>query len=140
MLKISLISLSNLVIPAALAQTSPATPAPQADPMTSMLMQLPVFAGIFFIFYILLIRPQRQQQKKQTEFLSNLNRGEEVITNGGILGKIVGLTDRVVTLEVGPGTEIKILRSQIQTSARDALTPPAASKQTLAASTPSKNL
>lgn len=108
------------------SETAPQAPTPTATPpggTASFLMQLPIFLGIFAIMYFVLIRPQKEQQKKHAEYLAKLTRGDEVVTTGGIIGKIVGLTDRVVSLEVSPGTEIKILRSQIQTSARDGLVP-----------------
>jgi preprotein translocase subunit YajC len=90
--------------------------APAAAPasgMQGLLLQLPPILAIGALFYFVLIRPQRQQQQKHNEFLKKLERGEEVVTASGIIGTIVGLTDRVVTLDIAPGTEIKMLRSQV---------------------------
>lgn len=109
-----------LVSTVALAQdAAPAGAAP--DPVKGLLLNLPVFLALFALFYFGLIRPQRAQQKKQMEFLQTLNRGDEVVTASGIIGTIRGLTDRVVTLEVSQGTEMKVLRSQIQAHLKDSI-------------------
>ncbi|MCD4754944.1 MAG: preprotein translocase subunit YajC, partial [Deltaproteobacteria bacterium] len=68
---------------------------------------------IFAIFYFLLIRPQQKRAKDQRSFLDSLSRGEEVITTGGLIGKITGLTDDVVTLEVADKVKVKVVRAQI---------------------------
>ena len=68
---------------------------------------------MFAIFYILLIRPQQQKAKKMRELLSNLKKDDMVITTGGIHGKITGLTDTIVTLEIAPNVRIKVSRGQI---------------------------
>lgn len=89
-----------------------AAPAGKA-PVPSFFMQLPIIAGFVFLFWFAVIGPQRKQQKKHKEFVETLKRGDEVVASNGIIGRIAGLTDRVVTLEVAPEIEIKILRSQI---------------------------
>ncbi len=68
---------------------------------------------IFLIFYFLLIRPQQKKQKQHQEFLKSLKVGDEVITSGGIIGRIAKLTDNIVSLEVAPKVIIRIARSQI---------------------------
>lgn len=68
---------------------------------------------IFFIFYFLMIRPQKKQLDEEKEMLENLQKGTEVFTKSGIIGTVVGLTDKVVTLEVAKETKIKFLKSQI---------------------------
>jgi len=75
---------------------------------------------IFVVFYFLLIRPQQKKAKEHQNFLSNLKKGERVITSGGIYGRITGLTDNVVTLEIADGVTIKVLRSAILSSASGA--------------------
>lgn len=72
---------------------------------------------IFGIFYFLILRPQQKKQKEQQVFLSNLKRGDMVITNAGIIGTIRTLNEKFVTLEVDEGVCIKILRGQIAESA-----------------------
>jgi len=68
---------------------------------------------MFGIFYFLLIRPQQQKAKKMREILSNLKKDDMVVTSGGIHGKITGLTDTIVTLEIAPNVRIKVSRAQI---------------------------
>lgn len=75
---------------------------------------------IFVVFYFLLIRPQQRKAKAHQAFLGNLKKGERVVTNGGIHGRITGLTDTVVTLEIAEGIKIKVTRGSIQTTAADA--------------------
>jgi len=68
---------------------------------------------IFVIFYFLLILPQQRKIKKHREFLAKLEKGRNVVTSAGIHGKITGLTDNIVTLEIAPNVKIKISRDQI---------------------------
>ncbi len=68
---------------------------------------------IFAIFYFLLIRPQQKRAKEHQNFLANLKKGDEVVTNGGLIGRIVSLTDDVVTLEIAEKVRVKVLRNQI---------------------------
>jgi len=71
---------------------------------------------IFAIFYFLIIRPQAKRQKDHQKFVTELKRGEAVVTTGGILGTIEGISDAFVTLEIADGVRIKILRTQILSS------------------------
>jgi preprotein translocase subunit YajC len=98
-----------------------AAAAPAPDGMKSILVNLPPILALFALFYFGMIRPQRNTQKKHLEFVQKLSRGDEVVTQSGIIGKVAGLTEKVVTLEVSPGTEIKFLRTQIQSSLKDSL-------------------
>jgi preprotein translocase subunit YajC len=84
----------------------------------SMLESLFPILFIFLVFYFLIIRPQSKQRKLHAEMIQNLKVGDEVITAGGILGKIKGLTDKFVTLEVDDGVSLKILRSQVLSQAK----------------------
>ncbi len=68
---------------------------------------------IFVVFYFLLIRPQQKKAKLHREMLQNLQKGDEVITAGGIIGKIVGVTNDFLTLEVAENIKIKVARSFI---------------------------
>jgi preprotein translocase subunit YajC len=70
---------------------------------------------IFVIFYFLLIRPQQKKQKELKAMLSNIAYGDTVITTGGIYGKVSGLADTVVTLEIADKVRIKVARSAIGT-------------------------
>lgn len=71
--------------------------------------------GIFVIFWLLLIRPQTKRAKEQKQMTENLQRGDEVITNGGILGLILNVSESYVVVEVAPGAEVIVLKSSVQT-------------------------
>ncbi len=75
-----------------------------ASPLISFLPLVLIFA----IFYFLLIRPQQKRAKQHRQFLENLKRGDEVMTSGGLIGRITGITDQVVTLEISDGTRVKV--------------------------------
>jgi preprotein translocase subunit YajC len=66
---------------------------------------------MFAIFYFLLIRPQQRKQKMHRQMLSSLKKGDAVITNGGLYGKITGITDTYVTLEIADRVRVKVGRS-----------------------------
>lgn len=88
-------------------------------PQPGLLEQLVPFGFVLVIFYFLLIRPQQKRAKQQAELLSALKRGDSVLTSGGILGTIEGLTDQFVTLEIADGVRVRILRSQISSLAKE---------------------
>lgn len=68
---------------------------------------------MFVIFYFLLIRPQQKRQKEHKALLAGLKRGDDVVTAGGILGRITNVADTFVTIEVAEKVRIKIARGQI---------------------------
>ena len=68
---------------------------------------------IFGVFYFLLIRPQQKRLKEQQAMLSRLATGDEVVTTGGILGRITEVNDTFVTLEIADGVRVKVQKTQI---------------------------
>jgi len=68
---------------------------------------------IFAVFYFLLIRPQQKKAKDHQAFIANLKKGDEVLTSGGLQGKITGLTDQVATLEIAENVRVKVARPYI---------------------------
>jgi preprotein translocase subunit YajC len=68
---------------------------------------------IFVVFYFMLIRPQQKKQKDQQDWLKALQKGDDVVTTGGLIGRITGLTENTVTLEVQEKVRLKVLRSHI---------------------------
>ncbi|MFQ5541259.1 MAG: preprotein translocase subunit YajC [Candidatus Binatia bacterium] len=68
---------------------------------------------IFLIFYLLLIRPQQRKAKEHREMLDKLKKNDDVMTAGGLFGKVVSLTDAVVTLEVAPNVRVRVNRPNI---------------------------
>ena len=98
----------------ALAQTAPAAQGGEGA-WTSIIFMVLIFA----VFYFLLIRPQVKRQKEHKALVEGLNKGDEVMTAGGIIGKITELTDQYVTLQVaavdGKPVELAMQRSAVQT-------------------------
>lgn len=84
-----------------------------ASPQPSIIEQSFPFILILGVFFFLIIRPAQKRQKVQQGVLSSLKRGDSVLTSGGILGTIEGLTDQFVVLEIADGVRIRILKNQI---------------------------
>ena len=73
-----------------------------------------IMMGLMFAaFYFLLIRPQSKRAKAHRELIENLSLGDSVVTAGGIHGKVAGLQEKVVTVEIATGVKVKINRSSI---------------------------
>ena len=83
----------------------------QQDPMTTMIF----FGGMILIFYFILIRPQSKRAKEHRELVSALSKGDEVVTNGGILGKITMVSEQFVSIEVTENVELKIQKAAVAT-------------------------
>jgi len=79
----------------------------------SFLVSIFPIIALFFIFYFLSIRPQMKKQKAHQALLSELKKGDEVLTSGGIFGTIEGLTEKFITLAIADGVRIRILRGNI---------------------------
>ena len=72
-----------------------------------------VLIAMFAIFYFLIIRPQRKRQNEHQQLVEDLQRGDKVITIGGIYGEIDSVNDYDVTLKVEDGTRLKLLKSSV---------------------------
>ncbi|NND09290.1 MAG: preprotein translocase subunit YajC [Saprospiraceae bacterium] len=83
----------------------------QAQP--NPIMQFLPLIAIIFVFYFFFMRPQQKKQKAQTSFLENLNKGDEVSTGSGLIGKINKIEDQIVTLQIDQKTFIRVLKSAI---------------------------
>ena len=118
MLNKLLFSIATLTSFSAMAQEAGDVTPP---PASSFLMQLPIMLALFALMYFLLIRPQQKQQKQHQEFLSTIGRGDEVVLSNGLIGTIEGLTEKVITVEIADGVEVKVLRSQVQSLAKNVL-------------------
>ena len=102
----------------AFAQSAPGAQAP-------VWMQMAPFIPMIAIFYFLIWRPQQKREKTRQGFIAQMKRGDEVVTSTGMFGRIEGMTDQFVTLEISDGVRVKMLRSSISTSVQ-ALTQAAA--------------
>jgi len=79
------------------------------------LMTLVPFVLIFVIMYFMVVRPQQKKAKDHQNMLGKLKKNDEVMTSGGIYGKVIDLKETVVTLEVAPNVRIRVHRPQITT-------------------------
>jgi len=86
-----------------------AAPAEAQDPLMSF---LPLIL-IFVVFYFLLIRPQTKRAKEHKKMVGELKNGDEVVTSGGLLGRIVEAGDQFLTLEVADGVQLKVQRNTV---------------------------
>lgn len=68
---------------------------------------------LFVVFYFLLIRPQQKRAKQQKQFIENLKKGDDVVTSGGLYGKITGLTDTTVTIEIAEKVRVKVAKNAV---------------------------
>ncbi|HTP40513.1 MAG TPA: preprotein translocase subunit YajC [Steroidobacteraceae bacterium] len=75
--------------------------------------QILILVGFVVIFYFMLIRPQQKRMKDQQALLSRLAAGDEVVTSGGLLGRVVEVNDAIVTLEIAEGVRVKVQKPQI---------------------------
>lgn len=97
----------SFLIPEAYAQAAgPASTGQMLQPFVLMIVFL-------VIFYFLLIRPQQKKAKEHQAMLSKLAAGDECVTAGGVLGRVVEVGDQFVTLEIADGVRIKVQRFQI---------------------------
>ncbi len=79
----------------------------------SQLMSFLPIILIFVVFYFLLIRPQQKRSKEHRNLLGNLKEGDQVLTSGGIYGKITGIRDDKITLEISDKVRVKVSRGHI---------------------------
>jgi len=85
--------------------------AQQGDPITALLFPI----GLLVLFYFFLIRPQSKRAKEQKAMVEALTKGDEVITTGGILGKITKVSENFVALEISKDIEINVQKSAVGT-------------------------
>ncbi len=85
----------------------------QAPGGSNPLVNLGFIALLVGIMYFVMIRPQQKQMKAHRELLSGLKKGDEVVTQGGVLGKIHLVSDQTVTLEVANGVRIRVLKRSV---------------------------
>jgi preprotein translocase subunit YajC len=95
----------NALIPDAWAQSSTGSPSSLAP-----LLMMVLFIGVF---YLLLIRPQQKKAKEHQALVAKLAAGDEVVTTGGILGKVTDVGETFITLEIAEGVRVKVQRFQI---------------------------
>ncbi len=97
-----------MIISTAYAQASGGAPG-------GIFAQLLPFVLIFVVFYFLLIRPQQKRAKDHKNLVNNLNRGDKVVTSGGIKGKVTKAAEGsdTITVEIAAGTEVEVVRAMV---------------------------
>ena len=96
-------------VPEGGAPGQPMGPCGNQSPMTTIIMMLAMFA----VFYFLLIRPQQKKAKEHQAMLNAIGKGDEVVTAGGMIGRVTGVADDILTLEVSEKVRVRVLKSQI---------------------------
>lgn len=98
----------SFLIPEAFAQAAgqPASP-------NSAIFQMVFLGGLFVVFYFIAIRPQRKRQKDHADMVANLAKGDEVVTNSGILGKVLKVEEDFLVLQVADNVELKFQKASV---------------------------
>lgn len=100
----------NLPLSFVIAQAAPAAAGAQtANPLTTF---LPLIL-LFVVFYFLMIRPQMKRQKEHRNMVSALSKGDEVVTNGGIAGRVEDVGEAFITVEIAPNVSIKLQKGAV---------------------------
>lgn len=102
---LALLTLTIATAPAALAQEAGGGPS-----LAAQILPL-IFIGV--VFYFLLIRPANQRQKKHREMIEAVKKGDEVVTSGGLVGKVTKVTDAEVTVEIADGVRVKAVKGML---------------------------
>lgn len=97
-----------MFISEAFAQTAPAAGAGEGGTM-----QLVIMVGMFAVLYFVMIRPQMKRQKEHKAMIEALAKGDEVVTSGGLIGRVTKLDDNHLRLEVASGVELQLQRGSV---------------------------
>lgn len=95
----------NLLLSTAHAQEA----AQQPSPFFNLIM----FGGVILLFWLLLLRPQSKRAKEHRELIAGISRGDEVMTSGGLLGKVTKIDGEYMALQIADGVEIKLQKSSV---------------------------
>ena len=98
------------LIPGSLIASAHAQQVAQPDMFTGLLLPMLLLAGIF---YFLIIRPQSKRAKEHKKMLADLTKGDEVVTSGGLLGKVVRLGENFIELELTENTHVRVQKQAV---------------------------
>ena len=101
-----------MFISQAFAQAAPAAPAATESPFGSLGTMLPLVL-MFVVLYFVMIRPQMKRQKEHKTMVDALAKGDEVVTSGGLLGKITKIGESFIGIEIANGVEIQVQRAAV---------------------------
>ena len=97
----------SFLISDAYAEAAPA--ATGGDPLSSLIF----FGGFILIFYFILIRPQQKRAKEHRNLVAALSKGDEVVTNGGILGKVTEVGDEYISVELADNVTVRLQKQAV---------------------------
>ena len=87
----------------------------QAAPESGFPLQFPLLmAGVMLLMYALMIRPQQRQENERKAMLSQVDKGDQIVTTGGIHGRVIGIADDILTVEIAERVRVKVSRSAVQ--------------------------
>ena len=96
----------------AMAQTTTAAGAASGGPAAALIQFLPII-GLIVLFYFLMIRPQQRRVKQHQQMVQAVKRGDTVVLNSGVIGKVTKVEDAEVALEIAQGVNVKVVKSMI---------------------------
>ena len=79
----------------------------------SLTFNLILFGGMFLLFWLLILRPQSKRAKEHRDLVASIGKGDEVLTSGGLLGKVVRVSEEYLAVDVGTSLEVKIQKAAI---------------------------
>ena len=95
-------------------QTAPAKPAPGAGPASAGLVSFMPLVLIVVLFYFLMIAPQNKERKKRDEMLGGVQRGDRVLTRGGIYGTVADIRENILVLKINENNKVEVDRNYIE--------------------------
>ena len=101
-----------MLISSAFAQTAPAAAAAGNDMQSTLMGMLPLVL-MFVVLYFVMIRPQMKKQKEHRTMIEALAKGDEVVTSGGLIGKVTKMGEGYLSLELAAGVEVQMQRSAV---------------------------
>ena len=101
-----------MFISSAFAQTAPAAAAAGSDMQSTLMSMLPLLL-MFAVLYFVMIRPQMKKQKEHRSMIDALAKGDEIVTAGGLLGKVSKIGDAYLSVELASGVEVQMQRQAV---------------------------
>ena len=101
-----------MFISSAFAQTAPAAAAAGGDMQSTLMSMLPLLL-MFAVLYFVMIRPQMKKQKEHRSMIEALAKGDEIVTAGGLLGKVSKIADAYIGVELATGVEVQMQRQAV---------------------------
>lgn len=117
----------NWITAVAFAQDAAAQTAAQPKPSIVEMLVLPV--GLMVVLYFFTIRPQQKRAREHSDLLKNIKVGDEVVTSGGVIGKVRSVAETFVSLEVSQNSTIKVLKSAVTGTTKQLEKPAPAAKE-----------